>query len=214
MAMRDTLNQLQKLVAGASHLPLTGKALIDEDELIHLIDELAHDLPEELKEARAVIDERDHILEKAQEHSDSIIKQAKIHAEQLVNENDVVIKARETSRMIIAQAQQQSQEIMETTQRQSQQLRNDADNYANQVFDQLIAYVTSTFQGVQAAEAGLQQARQILQDAKVSMNQQASQYAYTQSQQQAAAYAQAQQQVMSYAQSQQPNVQQMPEEQI
>ncbi|MBR3746411.1 MAG: hypothetical protein IKN27_05560, partial [Selenomonadaceae bacterium] len=79
------------------------------------------------------------------------------------------------------------------------------DRYANQVFDQLISYVTNTFQGVQQAQAGLESARQVLQQAKLSMNQQAAQQAYVQNynaQQQA--YAQQQQ----YDQNQQYNPQQ------
>jgi hypothetical protein len=60
---------------------------------------------------------------------------------------------------------------MERTQAQATQLQSDADNYANQVFDQLIAHVSSTFQGVRQAEGGLQQALTVLQQAKSQMNQ-------------------------------------------
>ena len=61
-------------------------------------------------------------------------------------------------------------------------MQDNADRYANQVFDQLIAHVTQTFQGVQNAQAGLEQARQILMQAKAQMNQQAAQQAYAQPQ--------------------------------
>jgi len=83
--------------------------------------------------------------------------------------------------MVLSQAQQQEAEIMERTRQNAKQLQDDADRYANQVFDQLIAHVTNTFQGVQQAQAGLENARQILQQAKVQMNQQAAQQNYSQS---------------------------------
>ena len=70
---------------------------------------------------------------------------------------------------------------MERTRQNSRQLQDDADRYANQVFDQLIAHVSNTFQGVQQAQVGLENARQILQQAKVQMNQQAAQQSYSQS---------------------------------
>ena len=82
----------------------------------------------------------------------------------------------------MSQAQLQEQEIIERTKQNARELQDNADRYANQVFDQLIAHVTNTFQGVQQAQAGLEQARQILIQAKAQMNQQAMQQAYSQSQ--------------------------------
>ena len=112
----------------------------------------------------------------------------------MLDENDVVVKAREKSRMVLSQAQQQEADIMERTRQNSKQLQEDADRYANQVFDQLIAHVTNTFQGVQQAQAGLDHALQILQQAKLQMNQQAAQQAYAQAYGTQQTYTQPQQQ--------------------
>ena len=170
MAVRDTLNQIENLVASASHLPLTGKTVIDENDLIHLVEELRNDLPLELERADEIMRERDNLMREAQAEADRIIKQAKEYAEKLVDQHEISEKAREKSRTVIQQAQQQEQEVMERTRQNSQQLRDDADRYANQVFEQLITHVTNTFQGVQQAEQGLQQARQVLQQARDQMN--------------------------------------------
>ena len=159
MAVRDILNKIENLAAGAPHLPLTNKMLISEDEFLHLVDELRKELPQELEHAEEVMHERDTILQNAQAEATNIIKQAQLQAEQLMDENDIVVKAREKSRMVLSQAQQQQAEILEQTQQNARQLQEDADRYANQVFDQLIAHVTSTFQGVQQAQAGLENAK-------------------------------------------------------
>ncbi len=180
MAVRDTLNRIENLVASASHLPLTGKAVIEEEDLVKLVEELRRDLPQELEQAEKIMQDKDNIIRIAQDEADKIIKQAKLQAEQLVDENELVLEARDRARMILTEVQQQQSEIMERTRQQSKQLQEDADRYANQVFDQLITHVTSTFQGVQTAQQGLEQARQILQQAKIQMNQQAAQYSYAQ----------------------------------
>lgn len=182
MAVRDTLNKIEELVAGASHLFLTGKALIDEDELSALIDELRHALPQELDRAEQIIRDRDNLIKAAQEQADSIIKQAEKRAEILVDENDIVTKARENAKLVVSQAHQQSSEIIERARFQSNSLQEQVNTYANQVFDQLIAHVINTFNSVRAAESGLEQAQQVLQQAKITMNQNA--YNYVQSQQQ------------------------------
>ena len=182
MAVRDTLNQIENLVASASHLPLTEKVIIEENDLIHLVEELRQDLPMELERAEEIMKERDNIIQVAQQEASNIVNQAKQTAERLIDENDLVIKAREKSQAVLHQAQQQEQEIIERTKQNARELQDNADRYANQVFDQLIAHVTNTFQGVQQAQAGLEQARQILLLAKSQMNQQPSQPVYAQPQ--------------------------------
>ncbi|MBR2215304.1 MAG: ATPase [Selenomonadaceae bacterium] len=195
MAVRDTLDQIENLVAGASHVPLTGKSMIDENDLIHLVEELRKDLPMELERANDIMRDRDKIIDDAKKDSDDIVRQAKEYAAKIVDENEVVVQAKAKAKALLQQAQEQEREIMERTKANSQQLRDDADRYANQVFDQLITHVTNTFQGVQQAEQGLQQARQVLLQAKEQMNR---------SQQQAQAQAQAQ----AIGMAQQPSMQQ------
>lgn len=191
MAVRDTLNQIEDLVASATHLPITEKIIINDNDLIHLVEELRQELPLELERADAIMRERDSIIMTAQQEANNIIKQAQQKAAQLVDENDLVIKAREKSNTVLREAQQREQEIIDRTKQNARELQDNADRYANQVFDQLIAHVTNTFQGVQQAQAGLEQARQILLQAKAQMNQQAAaaqNYSQMQAQAQTQAY--------------------------
>ena len=161
MAVRDTLNQIEDLVAGSSHLWFTDRIMINDNDLIHLVEELRQELPLELERAEEIMREKDKIIMSAQQEATNIINQAKEQAAQIVDENDLVIKAREKSQAVLSQAQLQEQEIVERTKQNARELQDNADRYANQVFDQLIAHVTNTFQGVQQAQAGLEQARQI-----------------------------------------------------
>ena len=105
MAVRDTLNQIENLVASASHLPLTEKVIIEENDLIHLVEELRQDLPMELERAEEIMKERDNIIQVAQQEASNIVNQAKQTAERLIDENDLVIKAREKSQAVLHQAQ-------------------------------------------------------------------------------------------------------------
>ena len=180
MAVRDTLNRIENLVASASHLPLTGKAVIEEEDLVKLVEDLRKDLPQELEQAEKIMQDKENIIRIAQDEADKIIKQARLQAEQLVDENETVVKARERAQMILSEVHQQQIEMLNDARLRAQTLQEQADSYANQVFDQLITRVTSTFQSVQAAVQGMEQARQI--QSKIQMNQQAAQYTYAQQQ--------------------------------
>ena len=178
MAVRDTLNRIENLVASASHLPLTGKAVIEEEDLVKLVEDLRRDLPQELEQAEQIMREKDNLIRAAQADADKIIAEANLRAEQLVDENDVTIQARDKARLLVEQARQEGTEILEKANRDYTRLREEVSAYANQVFDSLIAHVATTFQGVQNAQAGLEHARQVLQQAKLNMNQQISQDIY------------------------------------
>ena len=207
MAVRDTLNKIEELVASASHLPLTGKALINEDELLKLIEEFRNELPQELGHAEEIIRERENILRMAQQEADKIIKQAEKRSVKLIDENDVVIKAREKARIIEIQAQRECATTLSNNRLQAQQFQNGVNQYANQVFDQLIANVANTANSVNDLEIILKQAMQVLQQSKAALSQQA--YANYQSQQ----MQDYQPQPQDYQSQQVPNYQEQPPQQ-
>ena len=170
MAVIDTLKKLEDLVAEASHLPFSDKALVNDDEIVHLVEELRMDLPKELNRAKEIMEEQANIIARAQEEAKEIIAGAEARANQMLEESEIVIQAKERARAVMQQSQDQAREIMEQAQSSAARLQSDADAYANQVFEQLIAHVGSTFTGVQQAEMGLNQAMNVLRTAKAQMN--------------------------------------------
>lgn len=174
-SIRDSLDRLENLVVGASHFPFTERTLVNDNDLIHYVGELRRDVPAALDAAQSVLNERDGIIAKAEREADDMRKKAEEYARRVTDEQEIMQQAREQARTIVEQAQAQAQEILEVTQKNASDLQLNADNYANQVFDQLINHVNGTFTGVRQAEAGLQQALNVLTQAKQQMNNQAAQ---------------------------------------
>lgn len=172
-SIRDTLNKIENMVVSASHLPLTDKALVDDNDLVHHIEDLRRDLPAALDEAAAIVNKRDAIIGAAEREAADMRKKAEDYARKITNEQEVVKQAEEQARAILEQAQTRARELLEVTQKNAAELQLNADNYANQVFDQLINHVNGTFNGVRQAEAGMQQAVNVLMQAKQQMNNQA-----------------------------------------
>ena len=184
MAVRDTLDKIENLVASASHMPLTAKIIVDENDLVHYVEDLRSDLPEELGKAEKIMGERDEIIGAAKKEAENIMEAARQEASRLVEETEIMRSARAQAEEILRQTQQEERDIMDRTAENAKRLREDADRYANQVFDQLIAHVSNTssgmqqaYQGVQQTEQGFRQAMQVLQQAKEQMNRSAAQAA-------------------------------------
>ncbi|HBQ95797.1 MAG: ATPase [Firmicutes bacterium] len=105
------LDRFHDLIRQSRHLPWTGRVLIDEAQLTTLITQIQHILPEEIKQARWIIQERDRILREAGEQADILVIQAQGQVEKLSNESEVLQEARRKADQIVEQARITAREI-------------------------------------------------------------------------------------------------------
>src|SRR5215210_4978413 len=126
MDLQYLIDRLEALVTGARKMPMTGKLMLDEQELADLIDQMRTVLPEEVRSARKVLRERDSIISEAQQQSDDILKTAHEQAEMLLDQQG-----------LMAEAQARAKQFMEEIEADAQERINGADDYARQVLTQL-----------------------------------------------------------------------------
>jgi hypothetical protein len=75
------LQQLEDMVREAKSMPLSSSALLNRDEVLELIEQMKATLPEEVKQARWVVRDREELLAKARRDAERIVEDAR--AEQL-----------------------------------------------------------------------------------------------------------------------------------
>ncbi len=111
MKVYDLLDELKEIVEGASKVPLTGKALLDTDDILEIINEVISALPSELERAQFITDERNRLMNEAENEKNMIISEAKAQAEALLDRDDITTKARVRAEEIIANADMQSRNL-------------------------------------------------------------------------------------------------------
>lgn len=111
MEILEILDILEEKVESAKNIPIVNRAIIDKEDLLASIEDIRLRLPDDLKQARWIKDDRKRILAEAQEEADAIIKQGEDKAAQLVNENAITKRAYEQANNIIASAQKNSREL-------------------------------------------------------------------------------------------------------
>lgn len=111
MEILQTIDILEDKVEHSKNIPLLNRSLMDKEDLLATIEELRLRLPEDLKQAQWVKEERKRILAEAQQEADAIIKSAQEKTEQMVNEHEITKKAYEQANQIIAAAQKNSREL-------------------------------------------------------------------------------------------------------
>jgi cell division septum initiation protein DivIVA len=103
------------VIATARTIPLSSSPMINRDEIIEILEEALNRLPEELRQARWLLKERDAFLAKTRRESDDILDAARAQAERMVQRTEVVRAAELRARQIVDAADQESRRMrMET----------------------------------------------------------------------------------------------------
>jgi len=96
------------IIATAPNMPLSSTPRIDRDEIIELLEEALHRLPDELRQARWMLKERDEFIQRTRREADEVIEAAKVQAERFVQRSEVVRAAEQRARQIAEAAEDHS----------------------------------------------------------------------------------------------------------
>ncbi len=105
------LHQLERLVGDAKPVPLSASVMVNRSEVDGLVADLREALPDELTQARWVVQERDDILERAQLDADEILADARAEQDRLVSDQEVVRVAGQEADRIVSDAREHARRI-------------------------------------------------------------------------------------------------------
>ena len=128
MDIMEVIDMMEEAIEKASSVPLTGKVMVDKDELLDLIQEVRLLYPDELKEAKQVKEERQRILTEAENRAETIQKNAEETQAQLINEHEITKCAYEQANELVNEAQQKSIEIKTDTDQYVDDVLNDVEH--------------------------------------------------------------------------------------
>jgi len=111
MKVLQLLDGLEDVIENSSSIPFAGKALIDRGEILELLKEIRIQLPDEIKQAQWIKEERQRILIEAQKDADTTLQDARKHIEEMIEKDEITKKAHKRSEEIITQAQVNAKEI-------------------------------------------------------------------------------------------------------
>ena len=115
MEIFTLLETLEDLLENSKGVPFSSKCIVDKEEALEIIKEIILKLPDELKQAKWVKEERQRILVEAQNEADEIIKEAENRIISMIDEHEITRKAYEKKVEIIETANEMSREISKGT---------------------------------------------------------------------------------------------------
>lgn len=115
MNIDELLDLMDETLEESPSLPLTGgKRMVDADKLRDMIDDVRLNMPGEIKQAKAIVNDRAEIVATARKESEVIIKKAEERARALVDQQEIVKIAQQRATELLGTAQQQAREMRTT----------------------------------------------------------------------------------------------------
>ena len=145
MDVEGYLAQMEQLLAEARPVPLSASVMVNRKDFEDVIDDIRASLPEELRQSRWVIKERDEVLEAAEREAEQALADAKAEASRLISETEVV-----------RQSQRQAERILDEAREQSRVLRLEAEDYVDSKLANFEIVLAKTMRSV---EKGREQLR-------------------------------------------------------
>ena len=110
-----------EVVSNAKSVPLSSSVMITKDEVLELLEDALERLPEELRQARWMLKEREEFLAKVAREGDDILESARVRAERMVERQEIVREARHTAQRLVDDAREEAR-----------RLRLEAEDYCDQ----------------------------------------------------------------------------------
>ena len=115
MEIFTLLETLEEMLENSKTIPFSTKGIVNKEEMLEIIKEIRLKLPDELKQAKWVKEERQRILVEAQKEADDIVKEAENRIISMIDEHEITRKAYEQKAEIIETANEMSREISKGT---------------------------------------------------------------------------------------------------
>jgi len=113
------VDRLEELLDRGWRLPLSSKVVVDEDTFLNIVDQMRISVPQEIKQAREVREERDRYVGQAHEEARRIIAQAREDATRHLDSH----RLREA-------AEAEAEAILKRAEEAAARIRTGADEYA------------------------------------------------------------------------------------
>jgi cell division septum initiation protein DivIVA len=132
------IDKLDDLVHNAKPVPLTDQVRLDKEEVYDILDQMRATIPEEIKQARWIVKERQEMLAEAKREAERIVKEARERQDRLVSQEEVT-----------KEAQRAAEEIIDEAHAREREIRLGAEDYADEILGTLEVNLSKFIAAVQ-----------------------------------------------------------------
>src|SRR5437763_11222128 len=100
------IDKLDDLIHNARPVPLTDQVRVDREEIYDLLDQMRATIPEEIKQARWIVKERQEMLAEAKREAERLVKEAREQQARLVANEEITRQAERPAEETVEEARE------------------------------------------------------------------------------------------------------------
>lgn len=153
MEIFTLLETLEDILEKSKTLPFTEKSIIEKNQFLDIIKEIRLKLPDELKQAKWIKEERERIINEAQKDAEDIVKEAENRIIAMIDEHEITKKAYDKKTEIIANANEMHREMIQN-----------ANTYADEILANIEGNMLELGKSLSSVELSIQNALEVIQN--------------------------------------------------
>lgn len=111
MDVLKLIDEIEDILENSSSVLFSNKVMLDADQIYDILVEMRVKLPDEIKQAAWIKDEKQRILAKAQKDAETLLNEAELQLEELIDKDEITQKAKELAEEMITKAQYNAKNI-------------------------------------------------------------------------------------------------------
>ena len=151
------VDRLENLIASSRKMPLVNQIMIKESDILNIVDQMRTSIPDEIKLARRIIQEKERIIAQSQADASTLLARAREESERAIKREG-----------LLQAAGVRSQEMMREAEEHAERLKVDADVYVAETLralrDHLGHIEMSVSRTILSIEKGLESLEQPLEE--------------------------------------------------
>ena len=154
------VDRLENLLSSSRKMPLVNQIIVKESDIYSILDQMRTAIPEEVKQARRLLQDKERILAQAQADASTLLTRAREESERAMNREGLLRVAEERSQELVQRASEHSQELIRRAEEHNEQMKIEADAYVAETLhnlrEHLMSVETDVSRTILSIERGLE----------------------------------------------------------
>ena len=159
------MNELEEALDNKG-MPLLGFSIVRKDTVTNILDKLYAALPDEIKEARALLRRKDELQYEAQQRAEKIVADAQAEANRLLSESDLLRAVQREAEKIKEQVITDCEEIKRKAMDEAENVRIQANDEATRIKDGATVYAEQVLTNL---EQNLGQLQEVVKNGQLQL---------------------------------------------
>lgn len=115
VSLETMLENLEEILEEGMGVPLSGgKRMVDVDAARDIIDDIRINMPQEILQAKAIVQDRTQIIAKAKKEAEDMVRSAEERSRKILDRQEIVRQAEEKARNITGEANRNAAQLKNT----------------------------------------------------------------------------------------------------